>query len=91
MNTKHTPGPWYSRVSTDGTITVGPSGPRYVVEIPPSQMLDRDANALLIAAAPDLLEALRGLMVDAPRLGTKYPIPARWQKAYDALAKADGK
>jgi hypothetical protein len=64
MNTKHTPGPWRTDVSdpafvnydvrTDDTIicTMG-------IEMPTEE---EAANARLIAAAPELLEALEDLV-----------------------------
>jgi hypothetical protein len=55
--TKHTPGPWYA-----WNIQLGPEG-----KGPYSFPLGRDsetaaANARLIAAAPEMLEALREMM-----------------------------
>lgn len=71
MSTPHTPGPWEIRhestdpewavvVATGGRIVANvnaETGP----DIPPlvSTKMPRDANARLIAAAPDLLEALQ--------------------------------
>lgn len=61
---KHTPGPWHAETlagregwrvtSTKGSVALLPdgetTGPRY----------EQDANAALIAAAPEMLEALKG-------------------------------
>lgn len=38
-----------------------------------------------------VVEAFQGLMVDAPKQGTPYPMPARWSKAYAALKLVQGK
>lgn len=46
-------------------------------------MVGEEANAHLIAAAPDLVEALQGLMQHMP----DYP-DASWQNALEALRKA---
>lgn len=51
---KHTPGPW--RVSGKQSIRAGEQ--RYVAK---ATWDNGEANAHLIAAAPDLLEALQGL------------------------------
>jgi hypothetical protein len=50
MSAQHTPGPW--RVSGKATINAGRS---WIASVSTS---NRDANARLIAAAPDLLAAL---------------------------------
>ena len=59
MKTKHTPGPWNLHqgkndfaVEAGGTICQGDD-----------TMRDWEANAHLIAAAPELLEALNGLLM----------------------------
>lgn len=58
MSTKHTPGPW----NVDGIFICDDAGDRIVAEVP--KMYDENdlANARLIAAAPELLEALQGLV-----------------------------
>lgn len=58
-NAQHTPGPWTYRLSIDGRIcgdVRGPAG-RFVADIGAHE--ESDANARLIASAPDLLAALR--------------------------------
>ena len=58
--------------------------------------IEIDANARLIAAAPELLEALKGLMMRAARDAEYYapngnePIWAFIEDASDAIAKATG-
>lgn len=61
---KHTPGPWHTMdarsfgvpyIITDGKITIAQSYEGFSKE-------DTEANAKLIAAAPDLLEALKNLV-----------------------------
>jgi hypothetical protein len=64
---KHTPGPW--RAERHGSIMATVDGARRQVALatgdpspvsePDSAVAIRDANALLIAAAPDLLEVCR--------------------------------
>lgn len=60
MDSKHTPGPW-KYAGNNGTHSFDQSG-RCIADSPrPNGMLDDEgvANAKLIAAAPELLEALR--------------------------------
>ena len=66
---KHTPGPWRLIVGEYGCKRIGPSRPghqRGIREVCATVGLfdeDQDsANARLIAAAPELLEALEGLL-----------------------------
>jgi hypothetical protein len=93
--TKFTPGPWIKR----GKGTIETSGGAEVASVMDGQMLDRvdhetqEANAHLIAAAPELYEALEELHAqqNGPPL-EKYK--TRWEKAMRkteaALAKARG-
>ena len=100
MDTKHTPGPWY--VNTNGSLSeyavcaeVFGSGFSSSVAvamqrdnkarnpISPDEAL---ANARLIAAAPELLEALESLK---PLLNSSYGQRYRAQ-AFAAIAKATG-
>ena len=79
--TKHTPGPWKVYRDTDGT--------RYII----SETSPREANTIatvssayrnragLIAAAPDLLEALMYSLED-------IPTPEGYNKAKSAIEKA---
>lgn len=66
MSTTHTPGPWQVKPNSVGGPAVGPEG-SVVADIRTyggphvggRQHPQTDANARLVAAAPDLLEALR--------------------------------
>ena len=92
---KHTPGPWvFSAIdSTEGFLVVEKARPQSLV----ATVCKRNgcgwacpheepwANARLIAAAPDLLEALRE-MLDAQVCGDC----ALCDKARAAIAKAEG-
>lgn len=72
---KHTPGPWETFKGQDGWGIVGLCG-GYYGEL-------SEANARLIAAAPELLEALHGLLL--------FPNnPRENNKARAAIAKATG-
>jgi hypothetical protein len=57
MAAQYTPGPWH--VSGDGGgIWSRPNDPSVAVAVSNRPLAERDANARLIAAAPDLLAAL---------------------------------
>ena len=63
MTEKHTPGPWYYQEESDGYthIVRGPSG----CFLYQGQQTDdgiSEANARLIAKAPEMLEALEGIV-----------------------------
>lgn len=94
---KHTPGPWvaddneglsmwkiYSRMSPSGSGIPGPFVAKVI-----GYSAEADANAQLIAAAPELLEALRLFIT---LYGTDDV--TAWQyirdKAVSAIAKAEG-
>src|SRR3990167_403230 len=97
---RHTPGPWQN---SDGTIYA--QGGAHVATVHPSAMrvtIEREAhdraNAALIAAAPELLEALEALLEgagfengEAPPILRELSAPiTRWRAAYAAVAKARG-
>ncbi|NBW21417.1 MAG: hypothetical protein EBR82_77010 [Caulobacteraceae bacterium] len=96
-NTKHTPGPWtiedhkyesglkiWVRAKTDSIVAILPSNPRAQFR----------KNARLIAAAPDLLEALEKLVeaytADLRRLGEDAENCRDIYKALDVIRKAKG-
>lgn len=58
MNTKHTPAPW----SYKNNCVIGDNATEVVAQVFGFDTKEKKANAKLIAAAPDLLEALQ-LMV----------------------------
>lgn len=102
MKTKHTPGPWKRFRMKDGyvlresTEIQGPDGLTIICLMPTKAQNHRGfrkraANSRLIAAAPDLLEALKG-MVDyhTPNhwVDTSGPKYIHLNKARAAIAKA---
>ena len=100
MNTEHTPGPWHvgngSFVISDypapgiiGSDDVHHYGGHLICESV------SQANACLIAAAPDLLAALKGFVLafelTGKRLVSLSGKPTTYDKAVAAIAKAEGK
>ena len=96
---KHTPGPWREGASTfcrgDGEVQM-----RVYTDHPPTEFDvfgdNLAANARLIAAAPDMLEALQALMDlndnGGPFGGEMYQdrVDRAWDSARDAIARATG-
>jgi len=96
---EHTPGPWeladigdYSDFDGNSRVVLGDDRRIAVVKVTPGSALfaESDANARLIAAAPDLLAALEAMVRDADRNqrpggGSDVPDSAR-----AAIAKAKG-
>lgn len=97
----HTPGPWrldnniaYGWKTNPFSITVRKRGVHSttVANIPAKQTISRDeaeANARLIAAAPELLEALKDMLDGHEDACTGYGEGAA-DKARVAIAKATG-
>lgn len=103
---KHTPGPWtVERLSSEyGSYRIGPAWKRHramLIPVAIDKRVDRshgamehgehDANARVIAAAPDLLEAAKGLLAclaDDERDATHGTQAHESLRA--AIAKAEG-
>ena len=87
MNT-HTPGPWHvarqNPSPTTGEWMIAGSKPGYLAEVRDCGSGDVEANAKLIAAAPELLAALVAI------LKKSETIPVIRYIAEDAIAKATG-
>jgi hypothetical protein len=100
MTPKHTPGPWeVSDIDIHGRCIIArnPRGMAITVgHANNSTILPSVENAQLIAAAPELLEALKALMERSSNDAEKYapngnePIWAFIQDAADAISKAQG-
>lgn len=105
-NTQHTPGPWTACGYKNLTVNAGPEG-RYseqstIVLMPGArhereitsgtQLQEMQANARLIAAAPDLLAALQALDWAVTGFGDfEAQYPEEIAAARAAIAKATGK
>ncbi|HNR55119.1 MAG TPA: hypothetical protein PKJ19_08135 [Flavobacteriales bacterium] len=97
-NTKHTPGPWkvhfvqnaHTYAVYDKTETM-----RHIAEVSTPFGVDGDrighANANLIAAAPELLEALATFIeYHDKEMPLSFDTDAMWANARAAIAKATG-
>ena len=85
---KHTPGPWYFLPDRNGRLQVGPSINYTVAEMCATPLEGQEANASLIAAAPELFEALEASLA-LIELGIPFE-GAITRKIREAIAKATG-
>jgi hypothetical protein len=94
---KHTPGPWVIDDSNPNLVARLVNGVyEYVCAVEPSSFSNRECNqeqeeadARLIAAAPEMLEALRGLLDPATNEDGAWYRQAR-EAARAAIVKAEG-
>lgn len=98
MSGTHTPGPWNYRPEKlhDDVHHVAGRGPevavglRFTIHVPangPTRDEEAEATARLIAAAPEMLEALRAFADEAER---ESAFPSEVAAARAAIAKAEG-
>ena len=87
MNAKHTSGPWKITRFADGTVGVYASFNGPSIEIATLRRRFADANAQLVAAAPDLLENLIGCI---EVFVSHAPDCIEVQCARDAIANVTG-
>ena len=88
---QHTPGPWLTGHDGHGGMYVEDSQQRQVGFV--SARRDQESNASLIAAAPELLEALQAIADPTVRVDGRFAAFAidRFRKiAIAAIAKATG-
>lgn len=96
MNTKHTPGPWEAvdRLTVRSAYVMGDRNKAgwEVARLPESALA---GDSALIAAAPDLLEALREaelvLAEKLRRLGADPNVSPTTHRIRAAIAKAEGR
>jgi hypothetical protein len=100
MSTKHTPGPWFVKKTAMSCFIDARIGGGMLQEVAwcgqtatPEHM---DANARLIAAAPDLLEALNRLLITAECVKRQADNSGKtpytdWRSAVDDLTKVSDK
>jgi len=86
METKHTPGPWIeSKIGNhyeEYLIYSEETGKNVAINV------DGLANARLIAAAPDMLEALKEFLADQETMNEPYRNEAICERARAAIKKA---
>ena len=90
---EHTPGPWGMNIGLYGYYAIW-AGERIICQMNPN--FPAEANARLISAAPDLLDALK-VMLHGEEIGeyecqrTGFPrLITRREKARAAIANAEG-
>jgi hypothetical protein len=91
----HTPGPWHAEIGPQGGYVISDDerGHTICLRSPwPMRMGESEANARLIAAAPELLAALEE--VDRWRMQSLDMMPPEirgaWMRAHAAIAKSQG-
>ena len=86
---KHTPGPWHTYGLPAQARIIGPKGEAVAscrAKYRDRESADtRDANAMLIAAAPDMLDALRGIIES---LENRYPDTGAAARIWRAIVGA---
>lgn len=77
-NTKHTPGPWFVATSMSGKMAIAQKEDMYSIALIEKWRAEHGANAKLIAAAPELLEALQSVLPYLKAVGTNgnHLVPA---------------
>lgn len=93
---KHTPGPWFGQAGFSDDVEITAESREGMVAICSMELgftgrigVEQEANARLIAAAPDLLEALAVLVTDCSQIWSEAEFPALKQ-ARAAIARARG-
>jgi hypothetical protein len=87
--TAHTPGPWtFNPIGSEFSWLEGANGSTIFHVDPYGNKTLNAADAALMAAAPDMLEALKDLMKDDALTGLN---PYRVEAIEAAIAKAEGK
>lgn len=85
---KRTPGPWQAEPMTGrGAWIKGENGNWAALSCGETD-LEAEANARLIAAAPELLAALKSMV---ERVGPRWFLEQNWAEPLDAIAKAEGR
>ena len=93
---KHTPGPWSAngKANEADYVVRDQNGHALASVFLPTNVLEAEANARLIAAAPDLLEALQGIVAadfeSVPRTAVYRAVKLLQDEARAAIAKAEG-
>ena len=94
----HTAGPWSVDYEGPAHLSIGDKSGRVLAfcNLQGEDVVEDIANARLIAAAPDLLEALRGLLREtkaknpSPKAGKNFSLLVYIEAARKAIARAEG-
>ncbi len=95
---KHTPGPWQFRFTKDYVLSSQGRNPIYAVNglegdsvaVCKAVLAPNEANARLIAAAPELLKALLTIQEQSWMLPRNLREADEWKEVDTAIAKATG-
>lgn len=92
---KHTPGPWFSAYDDNGFYEIGSESVSLRLAFTYGEGETDEANARLIAAAPDLLDVVKEANAELERLNDPRGFVSMRQmrimeKARAAIAKATG-
>ena len=93
METRHTPGPWQENYTPHQIGIFAPAASRSICSIflPVADYEAEEANARLIAAAPDLLAALEEIARAKTTTGADTNVKTIWaivKRAEEAITKA---
>ena len=97
---KHTPSPWRTIESANKTMrtVVGPDfpGQGYIADVnlcrtSDAQDVDGEANARLIAAAPELLQLVKDMREAFYVKGTRKALLAVMERSKSVMEKAEGR
>lgn len=88
MTTQHTPGPWHVTGDEHGTMITDNTGGQIALWPQQGGTIEQCANARLIAAAPDLLDALRRVMRHIPADAGGASLGDDLYRARRAIARA---
>ena len=95
-NAKYTPGPWVAKAGLSNWDITTPYGQTsLIIARINTHRVEQAHNARLIAAAPELLEALKALMGHDDKMqvaigGNPRYVDAFMERARAAIAKAEG-
>lgn len=83
MSTEHTPGPWKAAPAESPTYSIGPTDPSVKPGIVAVTVGGNDeANARLIAAAPDLLDLCQALLDRLETTSGRLPLEPVQQRGW---------
>lgn len=90
MNAQHTPGPWSYVRNPENTRWIIDSAPAHGIACTAGHEPDNEANACLIAAAPELLSLAYQYLSDLRRPPTGESLERRIEEARRVILKALG-